>query len=686
MDDAKESVLNVRTKEASDSFFSSISNIIALPFTILGSMPSPLELRDPLVFTIIKYIFIFASIVGLVVFLITTNEDSSFTKDNILFYMGPFLVLLLLNLVLIFTNTPSTNFLYNTYALAFAFLFLALTIYFYTTNNQLGNKIFSYMSGFGLFLILICFLAIMFYFTGKYLQRMEGLAGFLVQFIFYIPCLLIKFVEYMKKQLDETTNTVFFLYVLLVLGIIIYIYLPQITQFFLLGGAKIVGAQEDTFNGFNLFITMIASFFLIVMAGFNSMFSGIAMFFTMIAGHLVGAQEETFNGFNLFITALLAFFISGAASATGFFTSMGLNMSAGLASMAVFCALIIPYLVGLMVDGFNGFTLLLSIIAGGFLAGIATLGGFFTAIAILGVLVIGYFAALKDDAFNGFNLLLPIILAFILAGVAGTGSFFSGMGANVAGLGSSGGAEGADGASASGGIFERLKNFGLLQYGITLLIVFGLVLIYFFFPQLTQYFATRNAVVLQPKSTFLTTENVVAGSNEWMQRDTSGKRQYNQNFALSCWIYLNSQPSNYTSYAEETTILEFAEGAPKITYEYVKNENDENDKLNIYFTNHEEYYNEAITLPIKKQKWNNLVFNYNSQYADVFLNGKLERTLNLSNKPPQFDDSQFLVTGANNGLDGAISNITYYPYPLTKTEVVALYNIYSIRNPPDYIQ
>lgn len=149
---------------------------------------------------------------------------------------------------------------------------------------------------------------------------------------------------------------------------------------------------------------------------------------------------------------------------------------------------------------------------------------------------------------------------------------------------------------------------------------------------------------------------------------------------------MNSQPTNYNSYAEETTILEFAEGAPKVTYEYAKNENDENDKLNIYFTNHEEYYNESITLPIKKQKWNNLVFNYNSQYADVFLNGKLERTLNLANKPPQFDNSQFLVIGANKGLDGAVSNITYYPYPLTKTEVVALYNIYSIRKSPDYIQ
>ena len=682
------------TKEASDNFLSSTSKIISMPFTFLASIPSAItsgmDVRDPLVFIIMKYIFIFASIVALIVFLVITNENSSFTKENVPLYTGTFLVLLLLNMGLMFTNSPTTSFLYNTYAIGFAFLFLALCIYFFSTNNQLGSKMFSYVSGFGLFAVLVCFLAILFYFTGKYLQRMDGLPGFIVQFIFYIPCLLIKLIEFLKKQLNETTSTVFFLYVLFILAIIIYVYLPQITQFFMLGGARIVGAQEDTFDGFNLMLTSIALFFLTMMAGMNSMFAGIAIFFTMVGGYFVGLQEDSFNGFNLFITAIASFFISGAASVSGFFSDIGLSIGSAFSGIAIFCALLIPYLAGVMEDGFNGFNLFLSIIAGLFLGGIAGMGGIFTAIAIFGVLVIGYFAGISQDSFNGFNLLLPVILAFILAGLLGTGALLSNI-ASATGVDGSKGVDGVTGGEGSadstgGGIFSILKNAGLLQYGILLLVIACLILAYFFFPQISQSFSTRNAIVLLPKTIFINTENVVAGSNEWMQRDTAGKRQYNQHFALSCWIYLNDQPTNYSSYAEETTILDFAEGAPKVTYEYAKNDNDESDKLNIYFTNHEEYFNESITLPIKKQKWNNLVFNYNSQYADVFLNGKLERTLNLANKPPQFDDSQFLVTGANNGLDGSVSNITYYPYPLTKTEVVTLYNIYSIRNPPDYIQ
>jgi hypothetical protein len=697
---SNESMSDKYTKDASDGFLSSVSNIISMPFKLIGGIPSAVtsgvDVRDPLVFIIIKYIFMFVSIVALVIFLVITHENRSYTKENVPLHMGTFLVLLLLNLGLIFTNTPSTSFLYNSYTVGFAVLFLALCVYFFSTNNQMGSEIFSYVSGFGLFIVIVCALAILFYFTSKYLQRMDGVPGFIVQFIFYIPCLLIKFIEFMKKQLNETTSTVFFLYIFLILAILIYVYLPQITQFFMLGGAKIVGAQEDTFNGFNLMLTAIASFFLIALAGINSMFAGIAIFFTMIGTYFVGLQEESFTGFNLLMTSIVSFFVSGAASVAGFFTDTGLNIAGGLSSIAVFCALIIPYLVGIMEEGFNGFNLFISLIAGLILAGVAGMGSVFTAIAMVAILAVGYFAGLKNDTVSGFNILLPVILAFILAGLAGAGSFFASVGASagsganagVAGVSGMAGGEEAAGSSGSsgGGIFSAIKKFGLLQYGIVLLTTFMLVLAYFFFPYISQYFSTRNAVVLLPKTTDIDNEKVVAGSEEWMQRDTAGKRQYNQNFSLSCWIFLNSQPTNYSSYAEETTILEFAEGAPKVTYEYAKNSNDENDKLNIYFTNHEEYYNESITLPIKKQKWNNLVFNYNSQYADVFLNGKLERTLNLANKPPQFDNSQFLVVGANKGLDGAVSNITYYPYPLTKTEVVAMYNIYSVRNPPDYIQ
>ena len=196
-----ESTSDKYTKDASDGFLSSISNFISIPFKLFENIPSAADVRDPLVFIVLKYIFIFASIVALVIFLVITNENRSYTKENVPLHMGTFLVLLLLNLGLIFTNSLSTSLLYNSYVVGFAVLFLALCIYFFSTNNQMGSEIFSYISGFGLFIVIVCALAILFYFSSKYLQRLDGFPGFIVQFIFYIPCLLIKLIEFLKKTI-----------------------------------------------------------------------------------------------------------------------------------------------------------------------------------------------------------------------------------------------------------------------------------------------------------------------------------------------------------------------------------------------------------------------------------------------------------------------------------------------------
>jgi len=218
------------------------------------------------------------------------------------------------------------------------------------------------------------------------------------------------------------------------------------------------------------------------------------------------------------------------------------------------------------------------------------------------------------------------------------------------------------------------------------LILIALIIAYLYLPKIIRYFYYRSSIPLLPKSVFLDSKQAIAGSDSWKQTDQDGNPRFNQHFGLSLWLYLNNQPSNYEAYAKETTILEFGGGAPKITYEYEKNAEDEMDKLNIYFTNNETYNREAITLPIKKQKWNNLVFNYNSMHADIFVNGVLERTLSLKHKYPVFKQNDILTVGADNGLDGAISNIVYYPHTLTKNQIISQYNINSMRNPPEYIE
>jgi hypothetical protein len=84
------------------------------------------------------------------------------------------------------------------------------------------------------------------------------------------------------------------------------------------------------------------------------------------------------------------------------------------------------------------------------------------------------------------------------------------------------------------------------------------------------------------------------------------------------------------------------------------------------------------------QKWNNLVMNFTSTQADLFINGKLEYTYIFQGNPPSYSPIDFITIGQDKGLDGAICNVTYYPGPLSLIEIANNYNLLSLRNPPTY--
>ena len=102
---------------------------------------------------------------------------------------------------------------------------------------------------------------------------------------------------------------------------------------------------------------------------------------------------------------------------------------------------------------------------------------------------------------------------------------------------------------------------------------------------------------------------------------------------------------------------------------------DEKDKLGIYFGE------DKHLIKNKGQRWTNVVINYASTTVDIFIDGNLERTFNLTT-PPQYITTGKVVLGSNNGLDGAICNIMYYDRALLKTEIVNMYNLLMFSNPP----
>lgn len=77
-------------------------------------------------------------------------------------------------------------------------------------------------------LIVIVGLAILFFTTINNLEKQEGWTGFVIQFIFYIPCLFADFIQFMLAQYKLTPNIVFVLFIIEVLLIFLYFYLPTV--------------------------------------------------------------------------------------------------------------------------------------------------------------------------------------------------------------------------------------------------------------------------------------------------------------------------------------------------------------------------------------------------------------------------------------------------------------------------
>ena len=234
---------------------------------------------------------------------------------------------------------------------------------------------------------------------------------------------------------------------------------------------------------------------------------------------------------------------------------------------------------------------------------------------------------------------------------------------------------------------------------VILIIELIVVILYFYLPAIVHSINKSTNKALLPGSAFLDIRQVV-GNSEMNKIPKMLKNQndlddnlYNQNYAFSMWIYLNPQAPNYIGYASESTIFSYNEddfgGKPKITYfnDMTKNNNSFGktgiDQYCVYFSNRKNPVGQyKFSMP--SQKWNNLVINFKSSQADLFVNGKLEYTYMFGDNLPQFSAVDYATIGQDKGLDGAICNVVYYPKNLSLIEIANNYNILSLRNPPTF--
>lgn len=213
-------------------------------------------------------------------------------------------------------------------------------------------------------------------------------------------------------------------------------------------------------------------------------------------------------------------------------------------------------------------------------------------------------------------------------------------------------------------------------------------LLYIYIPKIVNKVAAIEGTPLLADTAFLDIKKELdSGYNLAFKNigySDSAVTTYRRAYSISMWLYLNVQPPNYTSYAKETEIFNYGNGLPKITY--INNVDTDGSKtpdmLKIYFTNAGENSARSYTLNIKPQKWNQIVFNYNSSQVDLFINGYLEKTFIFNSNEPEYTAGDIISVGSIDGLDGAICNIKYHITPQSKGQIATSYNLLMKQNPP----
>jgi len=232
------------------------------------------------------------------------------------------------------------------------------------------------------------------------------------------------------------------------------------------------------------------------------------------------------------------------------------------------------------------------------------------------------------------------------------------------------------------------EQLGMAPSSVFLLFIIEIILIilYLFSPKLMKLLVVKNTSMILDKPIFLNTQKVLATSSTFILKDkpkdnpissTPGNIYRNSNYCVSFWCFVNPGASSNMSYTNQSNIFNYANGKPKVVY--VNDGKDHINKYIVYFTNNPnaniEQSRYELTLPL--QKWNNFVFNYYDNHADLFVNGVLERTFSFinDNLPLDGNDGDTIVVGQDNGLNGAICNVNYYTTTLPAAEIINNYNI-----------
>ena len=216
-----------------------------------------------------------------------------------------------------------------------------------------------------------------------------------------------------------------------------------------------------------------------------------------------------------------------------------------------------------------------------------------------------------------------------------------------------------------------------------LALAIGLYVIYFLTPSLLNRVSKQGGTQLVNKPVSTSLEYSLG-----TYQDLNGSENFDYQYAISCWIFIDASPPNTApSYSKYTSLLNFG-NKPNILYNaqthtlmITMQQKDLQDVTKNKLIDFDSEGNRIIYTDdnFLLQKWNNIIINYNGGTLDIFLNGKLVKS-SIEVVPYYTLDN--LTIGENDGIKGGICNVVYFRRALKSNNIYYLYNLVKNNNPP----
>jgi hypothetical protein len=157
-------------------------------------------------------------------------------------YIYGFLTIFILSIIYsIYSGIQvSTNLVLLLLKVSACFIVIILIFAYMPKFSKSTIVVFNYFISTILIIIILFALGIVYYVLKNELEKLNGLSGIIVNLIFYIPCLIIDGIEYLKKELKLTPNVVFIMFILEIIFILMYFYAEKLITMLMIKNKNIV--------------------------------------------------------------------------------------------------------------------------------------------------------------------------------------------------------------------------------------------------------------------------------------------------------------------------------------------------------------------------------------------------------------------------------------------------------------